>query len=381
MNFNKEPFDESTKLKLEIFGECFREWLPVFLHDKYTNQIAIFDFFAGSGSDSNGVHGSPLILLKEAKGENRKYCSKIDKDKVINFIFSEKALHMSKELRSNVEKYKSECINANQCGDCVYKISVEQKDFKSAFNDPETQTVLKDKNIGKFILLDQYGFSQIDKDIFLQLVNSPRTDFIFFISSSYVKRFKEHPNTKQYINTESMNFDQMQPKECHRVIADYYRSLIPPEKEYYLHHFTIQKETCKGNYYGLIFGSNHTFGMEKFLKVCWRNDNFSGEANFNMYNDFEEGNLFHVKNSSNKKYKVISELRKSILSGLIVDNISGFKYTMRMGCEPKLFTQVVRELEEEGLIKRAGTLNYSSTNIHNAKRYYFEVCNNANDKN
>jgi len=72
--YNK-PFDESTKLKLEIFGECFRAWLPVFIHDYFTEQIFIYDFFAGSGMDSEGTFGSSIILLKEAKGEDRRYCA------------------------------------------------------------------------------------------------------------------------------------------------------------------------------------------------------------------------------------------------------------------------------------------------------------------
>lgn len=31
-DINKKEFDEATLLKLEIFRECFREWLPVFIH-------------------------------------------------------------------------------------------------------------------------------------------------------------------------------------------------------------------------------------------------------------------------------------------------------------------------------------------------------------
>ncbi len=85
-NINKNSFDESTKLKLEIFGECFKEWLPVFIHDRHTEQVYIYDFFAGSGTDINGAHGSPLILLEEAKGENKKYCTKADK-KMISELF------------------------------------------------------------------------------------------------------------------------------------------------------------------------------------------------------------------------------------------------------------------------------------------------------
>lgn len=215
---NKEkPFDESTKLKLDIFGECFREWLPVFLNTRTIQQVFVFDFFAGSGTDINGVKGSPLILLEEAKGEDRNYCSKLDKK--FEFIFTEKNMANYRELNRNVDNFVMKCINKNQCENCVYEIKVKQNEFGSAFSDSETQKIFANRKIGKFVLLDQYGFKEIDENVFLQLVNSPKTDFIFFISSSYIKRFKDHPTTKLYIDTTKMKFEESQPKECHRIIA------------------------------------------------------------------------------------------------------------------------------------------------------------------
>ena len=374
-NINNKPFDESTKLKLKIFGECFKVWLPVFIHDKFTKQVFIYDFFAGSGTDIDGVFGSPLILLEEAKGENKKYCSKAGKK--ITFIFNENIKKKNIELSKNVRNYIAGCQKENQCSKCVYEYKVKKDDFKTVFKDEKTQAILKNKAYGKFILLDQYGFKEIDKDIFLELVNSPKTDFIFFISSSFIKRFKEHPNTKIHIDTEQLNFDESYPKKCHRIIADYFKSLLPKDKEYYVHHFTIQKEN-KGNYYGLIFGTNHTFGMEKFLKVCWSKDRFSGESNCNINNDFEIGTLFYDESSSRKIDQIKKEIKNVILAGEIRDNISGFKYTMQKGCEPSLFTKVVKELERKEKIRRCGDLNYSSTNIHRVKIYNIQVCNNAN---
>ena len=82
-NINKQVYSEETLLKLDIFRECFREWFPVFLHNKYIQKIFIYDFFAGSGLDAEGNYGSPLILLDEAKGENLMYCSKSDNKKIV----------------------------------------------------------------------------------------------------------------------------------------------------------------------------------------------------------------------------------------------------------------------------------------------------------
>lgn len=370
-NINNKPFDETTQLKLDIFRECFKEWFPVFLYNPWAEKVVIYDFFAGSGKDTHGIYGSPLVLLDVAKGENRHFCSKITKP--ISFSFNESLQGKAIELEQNVKEHINNCEQINSCGGCVYDFSISQNEFKTLFQKPEISSVLEDRKIGKFVLLDQYGFSQIDDDIFQKLISYPTTDFIFFISSSFIKRFQQHPSVKAYINTEKINFDETKPKECHRVIADYFRKSIPAEKEYYLHHFSIQKEAGKGNYYGLIFGSNHTLGMEKFLKVCWQKDPMSGEANYNINNDFEPGTLFFTGESSNKKESVELDLKNKILEGIIKDNITGLKYTLQKGCEPILFSNVVKKLEKNGRINRTGDLNYSSTSIHKIKKYYLNV--------
>lgn len=62
-DINKQPFPEATMLKLDIFRRCFREWFPVFVHHPSIKKIFIYDMFAGSGADSKGNPGSPIILF------------------------------------------------------------------------------------------------------------------------------------------------------------------------------------------------------------------------------------------------------------------------------------------------------------------------------
>lgn len=373
-DINNSTFDESTKLKLGIFGECFREWLPVFLYTPFVESVCVFDFFAGSGTDADGSHGSPLVLLEEARGENRKYC--LNAEKNIDFLFNEGNRSKSLQLKQTVDDFVCKCQQENQCESCVYQRTFTNLDFQDVFQNDEIQSILSNKKIGKFLLLDQYGFKHIDDTIFKQLVGFPKTDFIFFISSSFISRFREHPNTTAHINTQRINFDETRPIDCHRAIASYFRDLIPANFEYYLHHFTIQKESNRGNYYGLIFGSSHTLGMEKFLKVCWQKDLMAGESNCNIDNDFQDDTLFYNPEVSNKRQTVKEELKRLILDRKIVDNISGFKYVLKNGCEPKLFTEVVKQLEAQKRIQRTGNLNYSSSNVHTIKRYEINVCKN-----
>lgn len=372
---HKDLFDEATKLKLNIFGECFEEWLPVFNYNKYTERIIIFDLFAGSGTDVEGNPGSPLVFLDKAKGKDRKYCSNVKK--FTQFLFNEAIKSKSEELRKNIEHHLNTCKETNKCSSCKYSYMVENIDFKSFFSKPTVKSILNDSKAAKFVLLDQYGFSEIDEGIFRELISFPRTDFIFFIASSFISRFREHPNTTKYIDTTKINFKDIEPKEIHRAVAGYFRNLIPEDMEYYLHHFSIRKTPKKGNYYGLIFGSNHTLGMEKFLKVCWKHDPYSGEANYNIDNNWGEDSLFHKENKTIKKDNVQKDIKDAILSGRIVDNIEGLKYAMVKGCEPKLFTEVVKELEKTKEIERIGDKNYSSTNIHKAKKYFIKRLKNG----
>jgi len=372
-DINKSVFDEATKLKLDIFGECFEEWFPVFLHSLWFKKLYIFDFFAGSGKDSKNKHGSPLVLLNKAKGTDRKYC--IDAKKEIKFFFNEGKQDKSEELKQNLLHYIKECEQTNECEKCIYQYRVENYHFQEIFSNTSITTIFQNKEYGKFVLLDQYGFSQIDEQIFKQLISYPKTDFIFFISSSFISRFREHPNTTKYIDTSKIKFDEIRPNEIHRAVANYFRDLIPKKQEYYLHHFSIRKEEKKGNYYGLIFGTGHTLGMEKFLKVCWKHDPLSGEANFNIDNNFEKDSLFSELGENVKKDTVSIEIKSLILSGEISDNISGLKYAMHNGCEPKLFTEIVKKLENELQIERFGNINNQSSDIHKAKVYNIKKLN------
>ena len=63
-NLHDKPFDESTIAKLEIFEDYAQAWIPTFVMQGVSN-ICIFDFFAETGYDKNGVAGSPIRILQK----------------------------------------------------------------------------------------------------------------------------------------------------------------------------------------------------------------------------------------------------------------------------------------------------------------------------
>ena len=374
-NINSFEYTEETMLKLDIFRKCFREWYPVFLHAPHISHLFIYDMFAGSGKDAAGNYGSPLILLQEARGENRQHCKHLisngGKPSVV-FGFNEMLQSKATELKQNIDTEQAECQKNCEYSICPFtnNIHIGAYDFRELIQNEQVNSVLNNRSYGKFILLDQYGFKQINDEVFLKLINSPKTDFIFFIASSFIRRFKTLDAVTAYFHNNSIIFDESKPKECHRAIADYFRSLIPEDKEYYLHSFTIQKGS---NYYGLIFGSNHTLGMEKFLKVCWSEDQLAGESNCNINNDYEIGSLFYNPTFSNKKQNVYNIVKDKILKKDIISNIEGLKFVLSQGCEPKLFVDVVKDLMNSKQIEIDGTFNRIANNIHKASEYHIVI--------
>lgn len=260
--FHEKPFDEATITKLQIFELYVREWLPVFLSQdrpRFKN-LHIYDFFAGSGTDSTGLSGSPLRLLhqlieyKHLAG----WCSiKI----VVHFY--DKELYKITRLKGAIESYKE------QLPEVVF--DVQHLKFAPAFD--QATPFLNDPASAKLIFLDQFGVDIITPEVFKKLIGFPQCDFLFFIASSTLYRFFEDPAIKQKIAKPADYYS------CHRATFEYYKNLIPEGNLYFLAPFSIKKGS---NIYGLVFGSAHPLGISKFLSVAWKNDEIYGEANFDI---------------------------------------------------------------------------------------------------
>ena len=68
-DLHDKAFDEATIAKLEIFEDYAQAWIPTFVMQSIPT-ICIFDFFAGTGYDKNGVAGSPIRILEKIKNKS-----------------------------------------------------------------------------------------------------------------------------------------------------------------------------------------------------------------------------------------------------------------------------------------------------------------------
>ena len=361
-DFHKKEFDIGTKSKLDIFKEYFKESFPVFVHSNYFKEILIYDFFAGQGINQKGEYGTAFNILNEIIT----HCSKIkEKNKKVYVILNDKDEFDS--LKENVGNYLSKC--RDKCkSDCIFKedenFALRSRDFEEYFNEIYPR-IKKRKNSAKLVFLDPYNFV-IDKSLFSKLIELPSTDFICFMPSSFLIRFPEEPAFKRYIDSNEINFKASKPAHCHRAIADYFKSLIPNDKEYYIGSFSIKKG---GSYYGLLFGSNHTLGAEKFQRVCWKKDSITGEADYNIdrelvYNK-NQGVLFEEVKIPIKIKEFKRKLKEKILNREIEYDIEAYKFALKNKCLVSHSADVLKEMIENKMIEKLRTKN---SDIHKIKQ-------------
>jgi three-Cys-motif partner protein len=346
-DLHNKPFDSGTNAKLSIFHDYLKEWLPVFLAKKetYWHTINIFDFFSGPGIDVEGVKGTPLLILDELED----YLDAIESKKLkINLYFNDYSSTKIEKLKELLISYENQFVS----------ITIESKDFKEAFRGQ--LSLMSKKDTANLLFLDQTGIKQIDENIFKSIIDLKTTDFLFFISSSTIKRFKNHPAISNYHNINPDKIESTEYDQIHRLVTDYYRELIPKNKSYYIAPFSLKK---RSGLYGLIFGSGNPFGIEKFLRTCWKIDPIRGEANFDIDNDkIQEGQIDLFSGAVQKPKKIEkfeSELTQQILSKLITNDRELYLFTLNSGFIPSHSRKVIRELiKNDKILKTNLNISY-----------------------
>jgi three-Cys-motif partner protein len=307
-------FDEGTRDKLGLYRDYLREWLPVFINGLALESINVFDFFAGPGFDVEENPGSPVITCDEI---NKSIAQNEKKRVIIKAYFNEKDTEKYKNLSSYVEEQR---VTLPQV-----VISTLKEDFQSAF---KKWTPSMHGRVANLLFLDQNGVKEITKPIFQAIIQLPKTDFLFFISSAMVNRFKKQPEIRERVPVTEDDFLIMNGTNVHRIVAESYRRWVPDGLEYYLGSFSIRKGA---NVYGLVFGSGHPLGIDKFLKVAWKH---GGDANFDIDKDGidpSQPSLFPEFDKPTKISAFEKELESAILGRQLKTNKDIYIFTLLNG--------------------------------------------------
>jgi three-Cys-motif partner protein len=331
-----EPFDDGTLAKLAIYEGYLNEWLPVFLAKQIPiwQNVQVFDFCAGRGQDVNGVPGSPLITLNSL---NKWTGNIVNKGLKVRVVLNEPEQRYFTHLTKVVETV----VKPKVYGTDVFSESFETL-FVKEYNGM--------KGSANLIFIDQNGVKMLTKDVFAAIIGLKQTDFLFFISSSFFKRFGDSKEFQQYVKIDFSKITEKDYYHIHNEIFEYYKQLIPKHREYYLAPFSIKKGS---NIYGLVYGTNHTLGIEKFLSVCWKMDEQRGTANFDIDRENiskEAPSLFPQFNVPTKIQLFEKDIENKLINKEIATNKSLYLYGLANGFLPKQVNKVLKELKAKKVI-------------------------------
>jgi three-Cys-motif partner protein len=332
-DFHDKPFDEGTLTKLRVFELYARDWLPVFLSAQrpLRRKIHLFDFFAGPGTDTTGALGSPLRLL----------CQLRDYQRLAGWSSVQATVHFFDESADKIRELEE---NISKAGLRLPSVTLDVRplDFVTAFR--EAAAILSDPQSAKLAFIDQFGVDHVTPDVFRTLVGAPACDFLFFLSSSTLHRFRDHPAIKQKI---------VRPDDyyhVHRAALDYYRKLLRAGERYFLAPFSIKKGS---NIYGLIFGSAHPLGIDKFLQVAWRSDEISGEADFDIHRENIRPGEMLLPLAEMRPTKIAafeSELEHLLRGGWLMTECDVMELCFEHGVKRQHAQPVLARLKREGVI-------------------------------
>ncbi len=272
-----KPYDEGTLVKLEIFESYVETWLPTFITQKHIHEICIVDFFAGIGYDQLQQKGSPIRILDRIDAY---FALLMNYNTKITLYLNEYKSHKFKLLKENCEEYLQ---NHKRLSKFV-EIHYLQKDFNDIYD--EILNVTKDKP--SLFIIDQNGIKFTSKEVFNSLLKTDKTDFLFFISSSFFKRFNTTEEFNKHLNITEEELNRNPYKFIHRTVLEAYRSLIPSDSTMMIYPFSIKKNA---NIYGIVFGSKHILGVKKFLDIAWSKNKINGDANFDIDDDLGKSQL------------------------------------------------------------------------------------------
>jgi three-Cys-motif partner protein len=179
-------------------------------------EVNIFDFFAGAGTDSEGVEGSPLRLLRVLEGQR----SHLTRPGL------RVSLHLSDAHEGKIKQLK-QSLAERKAGELPLQLDVQRGDFASRF--AAVKGEIAKKSSANLLIIDQFGVKEVPDDIFTQILGLETTDVLFFISSNTFRRFAHVPEVERLLLS-----TYLRPTDyyrAHLAVAEAYRKLIPAGKQ------------------------------------------------------------------------------------------------------------------------------------------------------
>lgn len=344
-DLHDSPFDEPTIAKLEIFEDYAQAWIPTFVMQGIAT-ICIFDFFAGTGYDKNGVPGSPIRILEKIKEQ-------------IGYIFQKKVkikvyINEFEPAKKEQKKFK---LLQNACTEFLethkdVRRAIEIKYFNENFEELFPKLISEIKQFPSLVYLDQNGIKFLSDKYLLELEKTKQTDFLYFVSSSYFKRLGNTKEFKKHVDLDIEVLRNNPYKFIHRNVIEQLRRKLPFNSTLKLYPFSLKKGA---NIFGIVFGAKHPLAVDKFLNIAWKRNPVNGDANFDIDDDSKKNQLDMFGDKKLTKIEEFKEnVRIKVLSQKIKNNFDALHFVHDEGHIGKHASDCLREMKKKGDIYYEG---------------------------
>lgn len=354
-NIHSEPFDKGTITKLEIFEDYAQAWIPTFVMQPQFGEIHIFDFFSGPGYDSNNIAGSPIRILNKINEQLGNILT--TKTKIV--------LHFNEYEPNRKAQKKFELLKKN-CEDFILRNPKLNYFLKVNFYNEDAEILFFKliptiKEYPSLVYLDQNGVKFISQEYVDELEKLNTTDFIYFVSSSFFRRYGMTEEFKKALEINIEELEREEYRNMHRLVFKKMSSRLPENSELKLFPFSIKKTR---NIYGIIFGAKNYSAVDKFLKIAWKRNSLNGEADFDIDEDTNKNQLDMFEGQKlTKVEKFKNELETKLLERNTVTNKSVLIYTYLNGHIPQHAVDLLKFMKKQGKLEYEGKsplLNYEN---------------------
>ena len=340
-DMHRGSFEGHTINKLTLYSRYLDDALPVFLCVPNIKRVNIFDFFCGPGMDQDGNPGSPILAMESVR--KLMTSPSVPKDKKIHLFFNDADRRKTETLYAKLQ-------GMEKPGNVIGKLTT--KPFAESFAAQYGQ--MSASGSANIVFMDQYGISEITREIFGKLSILPYTDFMFFIASMTGYRFQQLESvTGKLPQLTDDERSALTAHNIHRTLAMAYKRWIPSGCTRYISNFSLKHD---GNVYGLVFSSGHYTGINRFLTIAWdMKPEYAGQADFDIDDDRidpKQPKLFEDYNMPSKLKLFSRDLKQMVTNRKLIDNKSIFLYAMEYGVLAKHARDVIAEMVKEKSIPR-----------------------------
>lgn len=354
-NIHSEPFDSGTITKLEIFEDYAQAWIPTFVMQPRFSEIHIFDFFSGPGYDSNNIGGSPIRILTKIIEQLGNIL--MTKTKIVlhfnEFEPNRKAQKKFELLKKNCEDF----ILQNPKFKYFLTVNYYNEDAEILF----FKLIPTIKEYPSLVYLDQNGVKFISQEYIDELEKLNTTDFIYFVSSSFFRRYGMTEEFRKALEIDIKEIESEEYRNMHRLVFNKINSRLRQNSELKLFPFSIKKTR---NIYGIIFGAKNYAAVDKFLKIAWKRNSLNGEADFDIDEDAGKIQLDMFEGQKlTKVEKFKNELETKLLEKNTVTNKNVLMYAYSNGHIPEHAVDLLKQMRKQGKLEYEGKspfLNYEN---------------------